>query len=249
VENDPRLRNATDASLIAVFGALIALSSLIPLSIIIGGSGVFNLTWVIQTLTGILLGPYMGGGAAIIGGLAGNLIIPSGFGPIAFILPVLAAVQAGLIVWSRLRIASLLLGSLIILWFLLPAGLAAWPMALFHILGVIIIIALGRKLPVMIRDVKNPRRVLTGWFLTAYCADVSRHMLGNIFSVVILSLPPEIFLLALPFTAIEQTMFAISSALIGVSTLLAIESAKFDIPLMRARGQEELTKRKDFKAT
>nr|MDO8100103.1 hypothetical protein [Candidatus Njordarchaeota archaeon] len=237
------MRRTVDASFIAIFGALIALSSLIPLSIVVGGSGVFSLTWVIQTLTGVLLGPYVGGGAAIIGGLTGNLIYPSGFGPIAFILPVLAAVQAGLIVWRRWRIAALLLGSLIILWFLVPVGLVAWPMALFHLLGLIIIIALGRRLPVMIRDVEYPRRVFTGWFLTAYCADVSRHMLGNIFSAVILSFPPEVFLLALPFTAIEQTVFAASSALIGVSILLIITSAKLDIPLMRPEGQEGLTDR------
>jgi hypothetical protein len=235
------LRKTVNASLIAIFGALITLSSLIPLSIVIGGYGVFNLTWITQTLTGILLGPYLGGGAAAIGGLVGNLISPSGFGPIAFVLPVLAAVEAGLIVWGRWRIAALLLGYLIIIWFLLPAGVTLWPTSLFHILGLAIIIVLGRKLPIMIRDVKNPKRLFIGWLLTAYCADVTRHMLGNIFSIVILSFPPESFLLALPFTAIEQTMFAVSSGLIGTSILLSITKAKFDIPFTRMEEQEGLT--------
>jgi hypothetical protein len=241
---DPRLRTTVDASLIAVFGALIALSSLIPLSVIIGGYGVFNLTWIMQTLTGILLGPCLGGGAALIGGLVGNLISPSGFGPIAFVLPVLAAVQAGLIVWKRWHIAALLLGFLIIAWFLLPAGVTLWPAALFHVIGLVIIIVLGRRLPVMIRNVKNPKQLFAGWLLTAYCADVTRHMLGNIFSIVILAFPPEVFLLALPLTTIEQTMFALSSALIGTSILLSITSARFDIPLMRIEKQKGPTESK-----
>jgi hypothetical protein len=232
---------------VGIFGALIAFSSLVPLSIVIGATGVFSLAWVTQTLAGIILGPYLGGVAALVGGLIGNLISPSLFGPIGSILPVIAAVQAGLIAWRHWRLATLTLSSFIILWFialsLIPGGLVAWPVTIFHILGVAILITTGRRLPRMIRETSNTRSTCIGWGLTAYCADISRHMFGNILLVAILAYPPQGFLLALPFTAIEQTIFAVSSALIGASILLAIRNAKLDVPITRPRRRNESTKR------
>jgi hypothetical protein len=228
----PKLRRTTDITLAAIFGALIALSSFIPVSIVVGGIGVFNLAWVMQTLTGILLGPFVGGGAAMAGGVVGELISPSAFGLLGFLRPTLGALQAGLIVWGRWYVSALLLGSLIVSWFLLPVGLAVWPMSLFHILGLTIIVALGRKLPLMIRRSDANRTIFIGWFLTAFCADVTRHMFGNIWLAILL-LPESYFWTALPFTAIEQTMFALASAIIGISALSGIRRAGFDIPLTR----------------
>lgn len=204
-----------------------------PVSVIIGGVGVFNLTWVMQTLAGILLGPYIGGGAAMAGGLIGELIIPSPFGIFGFMRPTLAALQAGLIVWGRWRVAATMLGSLIVLWFLLPVGLIVWPMAIFHVLGLIVIIVLGRNLSLMIRGSRAKKSIFLSWLLIAYCADITRHMFGNIWLALLL-LQPYYFWVALPATAIEQTMFALASAMIGIPTLVAIKRAKFDIPLTRS---------------
>jgi hypothetical protein len=240
VTNDPESRRTIDVSLIGVFAALIAFSSLVPLSIVIGGTGVFSLAWVMQTLTGIILGPYIGGVAALVGGSIGNLINPSIFGPIGSVLPAIAAIQAGLVVWRRWQVAALTLFSLIVLWFLVlflvPDGLVAWPVTVFHILGAAILVTLGGKLSPLIREARNARSTYLAWGLTAYCANVSRHMFGNILLVAVLAYPPEGFLLALPFTAIEQTMFAISSALIGASILLAVKNTKLNVPITRLDG-------------
>ncbi|WXG43539.1 MAG: hypothetical protein WED04_05780 [Promethearchaeati archaeon SRVP18_Atabeyarchaeia-1] len=232
---DPKLQRTTDVSLAAVFGAIIALSSIIPLSIIVGGIGVFNLTWVMQTLTGILLGPYVGGGAAMAGGIVGETISPSAFGLLGFLRPTLGALQAGLIVWRLWRVAALMLGSLVVVWFLLPIGLSVWPMALFPLLGLAIIVSLGRRLPATIRESKNNRSIFLGWLLTAYCANITRHMFGNIW-LALLSLPEQYFWAALPLTVVEQTMFALASAVVGVSTLLAARRARLNIPLIRLEG-------------
>lgn len=86
----------------------------------------------------------------------------------------------------------------------------------------------------MIRGSSVRRNMFIGWLLTAYCADITRHMFGNIWLAVLL-LPEASFWSALPVTAIEQTMFAFASAVIGVSTLIAVRRAKFDIPLTRLR--------------
>lgn len=229
----PESRRTVDISLAAIFAALIASSYLIPVSIVIGGvGGVFTLTWVIQTLAGILLGPYMGGGAAMAGGLIGELMIPSPFGIFGFIRPTLAALQAGLIVWGHWRIAAITLGSLIALWFLLPVGLIVWPVAIFSIIGFAVITVLGRTLCLTIRESQAKRSIFLGCLLIAYCANITRHMFGNIWLSLLL-LQPYYFWLALPATPIEQTMFALASALIGASTLVAIKRGKFDIPLTR----------------
>jgi hypothetical protein len=226
------LRRTADISLAALFGALIAFSYFIPVSIMIGGVGVFNLTWIIQTMAGILLGPCIGGGAAATGGLIGELLIPSQFGPLGFVRPTLAAVQAGLIVWGRWKVAAIILGFLILLWFLLPVGLIVWPMAIFHIIGLVVIMAFGRSLSLAIRESRAKRKTFMSWLLIAYCADITRHLFGNIWLALLL-LPPYYFWLALPATAIEQSIFALASAVIGVSTLIAIEKTGFDIPLTR----------------
>lgn len=234
------LKRTVDIPLAGIFGALVAFSYLVPISVIVGGIGVFSLSWVVQTITGILLGPYLGGGAAFAGGIVGNLIKPSTLGPLAVFLPVFAAVEAGLIVWSRWQVATLLLGIIITVWFVLPVGLPAWPVALFHVLGVCIIIVLGRRLPRIFVESVNRRRVFLGWMLTAYCGDIARHMFGNILAATVLSFPAATFLVAIPQAVVEQTIFAFASAVIGVSTLSAIRSAKLDVPLTRLGKREGL---------
>jgi hypothetical protein len=228
----PKPKRTADISLAAFFGALIALSYFIPVSIVIGGFGVFNLSWIIQTLAGILLGPYLGSGAAMAGGLVGELMVPSPFGIFGFLRPTLAALQAGLIVWGRWRIAAITLGSLTALWFLLPVGQSAWPTATFQMLGFVIILILGNRIGLMIRESQVKRSIFLSWLLIAYCADVTRHIFGDIWLALLL-LQPYYFWVALPVTAIEQTAFALTSAMIGVPTLLALRRAKLDIPLTR----------------
>jgi hypothetical protein len=118
-------------------------------------------------------------------------------------------------------------------------------MTIFHISGVAILVTIGGRLPLMVRETRNARSTCIGWALTAYCADVSRHMFGNILLVTVLAYPPTGFLLAMPFTAIEQTMYALSSALIGVPILLAVKSAKLDVPIIRSKRQHQLAEEKD----
>jgi hypothetical protein len=234
------LKRTVDIPLAGIFGALVAFSYLIPISVVVGGVGIFSLSWVMQTITGILLGPYLGGGAAFAGGIVGNLIKPSTLGPLAVFLPAFAAVEAGLIVWSRWQVATLLLSILIAAWFVLPVGLSAWPAALFHLLGICIIVVLGRRLPRIFVESVNRRRVFLAWMLTAYCGDIARHMFGNILVATVLSFPAATFLVAIPQAVVEQTIFAFASAVIGVSALSAIRSANLDVPLTRLEERESL---------
>ena len=234
------LNRTVDISLTGIFGAIIAFSYLIPIGAMIGGTSIFSLSWIVDTITGILLGPYWGGCAGLIGGIVGNLFKPSPLLPLAIFLPALAAIEAGLIVWRRWPIAAVLLAALISVFLIMPVpgthwpselfGYSAWPAALFHFFGLAIIIFLGWKLPKVVRQ-GTSLYLFAGWMLTSYCGDIARHMLGNILSAMVFSLPPASFLLVIPNTFVEQTMYALFSAIIGVPLLYAIRSANLEIPL------------------
>jgi hypothetical protein len=228
-----------DISLTGIFGAIIAFSYLVPIGAAIGGASIFSLSWISETITGILLGPYWGGGAGLIGGIVGNFFKPSPILPLAIFFPALAAVEAGLIVWNLWPLAAVLLIGLIGVWFSLPVGQVAWPAAIFHLLGVAIILILGTILPKAIKQGSN-LFLFAGWMLIAYCGDIARHMLGNILFVTVLSTPAAIFLGAIPYTVIEQTMYALFSAIIGVPLLYAIRTAQLEVPLTRLAEKGKL---------
>jgi hypothetical protein len=241
-----------DLSLTGIFGALIAISYLVPIGAMIGGTSIFSLSWIVETITGILLGPYYGGGAGLLGGIVGNLFKPSPFLPFAIFLPAIAALVSGLIVWNLWPIAAIVLAALISLWFLMPVPgtpwpselfvSSVWPAALFHIFALVIIVFLGWKLAKVVRQGKGTYYLLVGvaWMLIAYCGDITRHVLGNILSVAVFSLPPAGFLLVIPDTLVEQTMYAFFSAIIGVPLLYAIRTANLEIPLTRSVGAGKL---------
>ena len=144
-------------------------------------------------------------------------------------------------------LGSLIVLWLLVLWLIVPGGLVALPETIFHILGVAILLVLGRQLPAMIGEMRDTKVTYIGWGLTAYCADVTRHMFGDLLFVAFLAFPPASFLPILPLTAIEQAMYAVSSALIGASALLAVKKAKLDVPIMRLKKQRKLAQANKFK--
>nr|MDO8119068.1 hypothetical protein [Candidatus Sigynarchaeota archaeon] len=219
-------------ALVAIFSALITVSYLIPLSIILGGIGFFKLTWVLQTITGILLGPILGSAAALIGSIIGTVFSPSPFGPIALLLPVTAAMQAGLLAWGYRRVPACILGGLTIAWLLVPAGLAAWPVAFFYVAGILLMLFCGKKTSDTMHKHASAHRTILAWMIVAYSANITRHVFGNILSATIFGLGADVFIIAIPFTATEQLFFALGSALIGVPLIMAIERSNLMIPFL-----------------
>jgi len=85
---------------IAIWAALIAVASLIPISIVIGGGGSFPASYSLLALVGILLGPVAGAIATTIGVYLGAFIAPYTAGimfPFGQLGDVLATFAAGLI--------------------------------------------------------------------------------------------------------------------------------------------------------
>ncbi len=226
------VRRVVQIALVSEFAAMIAVSYFIPLSVILGGIGFFKLTWVLQTLTGILLGPWLGGSAALIGSLFGNVFSPSPFGPFGLLLPVTAAFQAGLLAWGYQRGPALIIGGLTVLWLVVPAGSGAWPVVFFYIAGIILMLGLGKKSSRTVMESSRPHVKVISWMIIAYSANITRHVFGNILSATILNLPTEAFMGAIPLTIIEQVFFALGSAIIGIPLLMAIERSNVTVPLL-----------------
>ncbi len=241
------MRKVTDISLAGLFGALLVVSSLFPLSVAIGGYGIFNFMWVMQAVTGVLLGPVVGGMATVAGAMVAFFLNPtSPFGPLAPLLPLIAALAAGLITWRYWWVESMLLGVLVLGWFVTPVGIAAWPTAIFHAVGIGLLLGFGRKLPSWTRNTANKATLMLGWGMTAYCANITRHMLGNILVATMLGAPAVTFWIALPYTAVEQVAFATIATLIGAPVLIAVVKSGLDMPITRlAINQAPIIKNKE----
>ncbi len=203
---------------ISVFAALNALADFIPFTPILGIPGSsLSLGWILSPLTGILLGVKIGGISCLIGGLIDIFLgQPPIFGPFTPLRPAISAFITGMLASKYWRIPAVTLFALILLWLLLPTGRDASVILVFHITGLVIILSLRGKIGDLIRS-KSTERVAWGLFLATYCGNISRHLFGNILLVTILNLPFVFFIAAIPYTLIEQLIFASGTMVMGIA--------------------------------
>ncbi len=188
-----------------------------PVSPVIGITGAFfNLAWIVAPLCGILIGPYQGFLATLIGTTIyysiGGFGLP--FGYFSLLGPPLSALQGGLLAHKRHKTSLILLGTLFSIWLLLPVGRLAWPVTALYVLGLLFIVFsydLTKS-----RTENNGRRMLLYWAMIGYTGNITRHLLGNILGVLIYGLSESIFMIALPSTVVEQLLF---SSLLGTLTI------------------------------
>jgi hypothetical protein len=116
------------------------------------------------------------------------------------------------------RIPAVVLFSLISVWLLLPVGREAYLVLIFHLAGLAAILLFRGKVGDFVRS-ENRKKASFGLFLAAYCGNISRHLFGNILSVTILGVPAIIFIAAIPYTLVEQLVFALGATIIGNALL------------------------------
>ncbi|MEM2110747.1 MAG: hypothetical protein QXX08_02590 [Candidatus Bathyarchaeia archaeon] len=217
----PRNRTVPKSLVVAyvsIFAALNVLSDFIPLTPILGIPGTsLSLSWIMSPLTGILLGAEMGGISCLISGLIGILLgQPPIFGAFTPLRPAVSAFITGLLISKRWHIAATILSTFVVGWLILPAGRDASIILIFHLIGLTIILLFRGKIGDLAKS-KMPKKTALGLFLATYCGNISRHLLGNILGVTISNLAYVYFILALPYTFVEQLIFAAGAMLIGVS--------------------------------
>ncbi len=216
-ENNKRSKSLA-LSRVSVFAVLNALTDLVPVSPILGIPGSFlTFGWIISPLTGILLGAKIGGISCLIGNLLtvffGKQLL---FGPLTPLRPAVSAFIAGMLASSNWQIPAATLFSLIMIWFLLPSGMQASLVVVYHFFGLGIILFLRSKIAKFVSS-ENLRKASIGFATATYCGNISRHIFGNILSAMILNIPPIAFVWAMPYTFVEQSVFVVAATIIGIS--------------------------------
>lgn len=183
-----RLRiSAKETALIAVFAALIAIITRLPgIPISLGvQTGDIEFSVPLYPLAGILLGPWIGTLAVLIGNVIawiiptstvmGFLLIPAG----AF-----AALSAGCLVrrtkWANWKTAAVLLIVLIALWYVTPLGFEApfYPFFL-HVPALLLILIFRGKIFEFVNS--TSKKVVTlGIGIGSFVGVMADHMWGNI---------------------------------------------------------------------
>jgi len=181
-------------ALISVFAALIAVVSRLPgIPIMVGTqSGKIEFTVVLYPIAGILLGPFVGALAALLGNVVAFLI-PSWsiFGLLNIPAGALSALVAGFLIKRDKRLdwkaAAVVLGVLIILWYIpIPnpqqayVGLEApyYPIPL-HFSALALIFIFRHKIADFVNS--SSRRLMTvGVAIASYVGIMTDHMFGNL---------------------------------------------------------------------
>lgn len=218
--NPPHRPTTVTLSLIAVFAALNVVADFVPVSPVLGFTSFLTLGWILSPLAGLMLGPFSGGASCLIATLVEfflGLNVVS-LGPVGFFRSALAAVETGLLSSGRWKLASAVLGVLILGWLTLPAGMSAAAILAFHVLGLVLILVSGRRIE---RSLESRSRWEVGAAVTvsSYCGNICRHLFGNTLFVVFGGLPAQVFLAAIPFTLVEQSLFSFASFFLGTALI------------------------------
>ena len=222
---------------------------------IIGLAGArITLDAAIAPVYGLVLGPYLGALAALIGG-----VVVAGykgwhiFSVLTSFAPAVSALIAGML--SRRTVAfagrqvkgwSIAVSVLLILiagWYLTWVGQEAplYPVLQWFGVGIVFIFR-GRISRLFVSE--SRRRLSLSVLLSSYCGLISDHMLGNLVFIFgigwfiplktvesmlgAMGLPsiPALFMFVLPISAVERATMSIVAALFGVALILALRSAR-----------------------
>lgn len=213
-----------------------------------------TLDTAIAPVYGLVIGPYLGALAALIGG-----IVVAGykgwdmFSVLTSFSPAVSALVAGMLSRRELRFggshfrgwvgAALILSILIVGWYLTWVGQRAPLYPILHGIGLLIILGFRDRISMLFES--GARKSLTlAVLLSSYCGLISDHMLGNLIFILgvgwfiplgtvesileAMGLPsiPALFMFVIPISAVERATMSIVAAVFGTSLILALRSAR-----------------------
>ena len=240
-------------ALLTIFTALYIVLRFIPYSMLIGGAGGYlSFSDFLAPIIGILLGPYFGGLAVLLGnfGALGFGRAPV-FGAIPFLdfLPdFVAAVSVGFLVQRKwLPVVALNVG-LLALFFIdpltsifvtIPGTAISIPFAWLHIAAFIVLLSpLGRWSGKWVATEGKAKLVTAGMVILAFIATMMQHLTGNLLFEISfgqIGNPPIIPTAAWPAEwtgvlfayPVERTILIVCAALVGVPLIWAIRKNHF----------------------
>jgi len=170
-----------EVAFMAVFAALQAVLSLIPLSFTIGVSGEITLGVVGGALIGILLGPLIGGLAVLIGSFIGVMLNPAGaiFGIFSVLPPFFGAIGSGCIKIKKGYIAGAIVLVSLLVFYAHPFGRGALFYPLLHIIAMIIAFSPLAYMAGKTFDSPQLAKPILGIIVASFVGVLTDHITGS----------------------------------------------------------------------
>lgn len=237
-----RLRLAPKSlALAAVFAAIYATLSFLPLFPLVGASDRFVQAGnILAPLIGLILGPWLGALAVAVGGLVGTFLPQTGsFGPLSFVPHLAATLCAGLLYTNNRWLCSIfyLLFLLASAFYPLIGPAWLWPPFLWlHILALVFLFSpLQPKINDFLNRGKKTFRLVLGFGITSFLATLFGHEVGTLMFEIaywpVLLSDVGTWLFTWQMTSwvypVERGLIAVSSAVIGFSVLRALQAYGF----------------------
>lgn len=220
--------STVDVAFVAVFGALQAILSFIPLSFTIGVSGEITLGVVGGALIGIILGPILGGLAVLIGSFVGVLMNPMAaiFGFFTVLPPFFGAVGAGCVKSKRGYVAGAIILVSLLVFYAHPFGRQALLYPWLHIIAMIIAfspIALAAG-----RTFDSPRltNLTLGVVVASLIGVLTDHIVGSAIGIWYYNLPPEVWIAIAFVYPVERLVALIIATVVAVPLYSSLKRAR-----------------------
>jgi len=248
-----RSQRTKQIALLTIFTALYIVLRFIPYSMLIGGAGGYlSFSDFLAPIIGILLGPYFGGLAVVLGnfGALGFGRTPV-FGAIPFLdfLPdFVAAVSVGFLVQRKWWPVVALNAGLLALFFIdpltsifvtVPGTAISIPFAWLHIAAFIVLLSpVGRWSGKWVATEGKAKLVTAGMVILAFIGTMMQHLTGNLLFEISfgqIGNPPIIPTAAWPAEwtgvlfayPVERTILIVCATLVGVPLIWAIRKNHF----------------------
>ena len=223
-------------SWIAIWGALVGVGTLIPVVIfVLSEGGNFPLSTVLAPMVGLILGPYGGFAAAIIGGIIGMFLNPAAYYMgVGNILDLgMAALMTGWIINKKWHYAAALYAFWIAAYNILPfyvfniytppidptVHLSMW----FYYVGFGVLLALGWNILPSWAKTSNPAKLFVASWLLIWIGVAPGHLLGWIAYDVLFSFPIALNIIVGATVMPLQRIFILTvGALITSAILIAL---------------------------
>ena len=222
-------------SYIALMAAVVAVLQLIPFSVVLGPGVSFPLSLAVTPLVGILLGPWAGALAVLIGSAIGVMIAPhtAWLGPITPLIMVAAPLASGLITTSRRYIVGAYFILATIVWLVLFLATNGFPTE--HPTAILqpwrylvpgILLFLPKINGKAVRFLQSERRLALGVGLAylIWIGSQADHTLSSIIgNLILFQLPEEVWsFLTLYIIGAERGALALVGTVIGIGVILGL---------------------------
>ncbi len=220
---------AKQVALVAVFAALQAVLSSLPYTISIGVSGQITLGVIGVPIIGILLGPYLGGLAVLIGSTIGIFTNPAGaiFGPFSVLPPTIGSVAAGFCVRKKSYVAGIMILVSILVFYAHPYGREAFLYPWLHIIAMAAAFAFAAvtvRWHSVFSDFKKVGAVIP---LFVFISTLTDHISGSALAIWYFNpiLTPDAWNLVMFVYPFERVAVVVLASLITVPLYYALQKA------------------------